>query len=70
MENLCIVPCGKRKIWDSKPNLTTVKAKCAYTGVFSLKCIEYAEKFLSGPMVHFICKIWICISRRDDSWAI
>ena len=56
MKNLCIVPCGKRKIWDEKPkeneskpvDLGPVEAKCAYTGPFSTKCREYAEKFYPG----------------------
>lgn len=45
MKNLCIVPCGKRKIWDNESDLGSVKAKCAYIGPFSKKCMEYAEKF-------------------------
>jgi len=45
MKTLCIVPCGKRKIWDKKPELGPVKAKEAYIGVFTKKCMEYAEKF-------------------------
>ena len=47
MKNLCIVPCGKRKIWNDKRkrDLGSVEAKYAYTGPFSTKCREYAEKF-------------------------
>lgn len=45
MKNLCIVPCGKHKVWDKKPKLESVEARYAYDGPFSRKCMEYAEKF-------------------------
>jgi hypothetical protein len=47
MKTLCIVPCGKRKIWNdiSKYDLGSVEAKYVYTGLFSTKCQEYAKKF-------------------------
>jgi len=48
METLCIVSCGKRKIWDKNPNAGFVKAKDVYTGHFSVKCKEYAEKFYAN----------------------
>lgn len=41
---LCIVGCGKGKIWDKSP-VGPVKASELYTGTFSKKCIEYARKF-------------------------
>lgn len=37
--------CGKGKIWDKFPEIGPVKAKDIYTGTFSKKCVEYAEKF-------------------------
>jgi hypothetical protein len=42
---LCVVSCGKRKIWDKHPNLGTQKARDVYTGTFSRKCQEYAKAF-------------------------
>ncbi len=47
MKTLCIVSCGKRKIWDKNPEIGPTKAKNVYTGSFTKKCIEYAEKFYS-----------------------
>jgi len=45
MKTLCIIPCGSRKIWDKNPDAGPVEAKYVYTGRFSKKCREYAEKF-------------------------
>ncbi|RSL31662.1 hypothetical protein D7Z54_19670 [Salibacterium salarium] len=44
MENLCIIPCGKKKIWDIKPETTSAYAKDAYQGTLHKKCRLYAEK--------------------------
>ncbi len=48
MNSLCIISCGKRKIWDNNPSNTSIKAKYLYTGVFTKKCIEYAEKMYNN----------------------
>ena len=48
---LCVVPCGKRKIWDKYPNAGPTKAKDVYIGPFAKTCIEYAEKFYPGTYV-------------------
>ncbi len=48
MKTLCIVPCGKKKIWDRNPNAGPVAAKDVYIGHFSIKCKEYAEKFYAN----------------------
>lgn len=45
MESLCIVSCGKKKIWDKNPNAGPTEAKSVYIGPFVKKCREYAEKF-------------------------
>ncbi|MHC1686651.1 MAG: DUF6884 domain-containing protein [Methanothrix sp.] len=47
MKTLCVVPCGKRKIWDKedKAKSGAAAAKDAYTGAYSRKCKEYAEIF-------------------------
>ena len=44
-KELCIVACGKKKIWDKNPNIGPIKSKKMYTGLFTKKCINYAEKF-------------------------
>jgi cytoplasmic iron level regulating protein YaaA (DUF328/UPF0246 family) len=45
MRTLCIIPCGKTKIWDKKPDAGSTKARDVYIGPFAKKCREYAEKF-------------------------
>lgn len=45
MNSLCIVSAGKRKVWDDNSQIKIVKAKELYTGLFTRKCIEYAQKF-------------------------
>lgn len=45
MKTLCIVPCGKAKIWDKKPNAGPTPARLVYIGPFASKCREYAETF-------------------------
>ena len=44
MKSLCIVACGKKKIWDENPDAESVKAENLYTGSFTRKCVEYAKK--------------------------
>jgi hypothetical protein len=44
MKSLCIISCGKKKIWDENPETVSVKAKNLYIGSFTWKCIEYAKK--------------------------
>jgi hypothetical protein len=45
MKTLCIVPCGKKKIWEINPNVGPTRARDVYIGPFAKKCREYAEKF-------------------------
>jgi hypothetical protein len=45
MNEFCIVACGKKKIWDKDISAGPVKSKDLYTGIFTRKCIEYAEKY-------------------------
>lgn len=45
MRTLCIVPCGKIKIWDKHPDAGPTEARRVYIGPFASKCREYAEKF-------------------------
>ena len=44
MKSLCIIACGKKKIWDKNPEAGPVKAENLYTGSFTRKCIEYTKK--------------------------
>ena len=45
MNTICIVACGKKKIWDNNASAGPVISKDMYTGLFTRKCIQYAEKF-------------------------
>lgn len=45
MKTLCIVPCGKRKIWDKFPDAGPQKARDVYIGPYASKCIQYAKIF-------------------------
>jgi len=45
MTTLCIVSCGKKKIWDKYPKVGPTQARNVYTGGLSKKGIEYAEKY-------------------------
>jgi len=48
MKTLCIVPCGKRKIWDKFPEAGPQDAKDVYDvyiGPYASKCIQYAQIF-------------------------
>ena len=35
MKTLCIVACGKRKIWDKNTNAGPIKAEYVYIGSFT-----------------------------------
>jgi hypothetical protein len=48
MKTICIVPCGKTKIWDRFPDAGPTPAKNVYIGVFARKCQEYARVFYPG----------------------
>jgi hypothetical protein len=45
MKTICIIPCGKGKIWKRNPGTGPTPAKDVYTGTFARKCQEYARKF-------------------------
>lgn len=47
MKDLCIVTCGKRKIWDIDVEAGPTAAKNVYVGPLSKKAKEYAEKYYS-----------------------
>ena len=56
MKTLCIIPCGKSKIWDKNPGAGPTKARHVYTGPFASKCQEYARKFYP--------EAWIILSAK------
>ena len=45
MKEICIIPCGSKKIWDKYPKAGPKAAKDVYIGPFAKKCKEYAEKY-------------------------
>jgi cytoplasmic iron level regulating protein YaaA (DUF328/UPF0246 family) len=56
MKTLCIISCGKTKIWNKNPKAGPTKAESAYIGNFFNKCREYATKFYS--------KSWCILSAK------
>ena len=42
---LCVVSCGKKKIWSKHPGMGPVEARKAYIGHYSRLLIKYAETF-------------------------
>lgn len=45
MNRLCVIPCGKRKIWDKEDFEGPAPAKFAYIGIFHRLCQQYADLF-------------------------
>ncbi len=45
MNALCIVPCGKKKIWDVQPDAGPTEARSVYVGSLVRKGIKYAEMY-------------------------
>lgn len=45
MKPLCVIPCGRKKIWDHVPEKGSSFAKDAYIGVFHRLCQSYASRF-------------------------
>ncbi|GGE60547.1 DUF6884 domain-containing protein [Priestia taiwanensis] len=45
MKRLCIIPCGKKKIWDVIPEVGPTIAKQVYISPFGKACQEYASTF-------------------------
>jgi hypothetical protein len=48
MSTLCVVTCGRRKIWDDNPDAGAARAENAYTGPFHRACQQYAHTFHPG----------------------
>lgn len=51
---LCIVPCGKEKIWDREPGREPTPAHLVYIGSFASGARAYAE--------HFHPESWVVLS--------
>ncbi|HDR8065647.1 hypothetical protein P4388_26900 [Bacillus thuringiensis] len=45
MKRLCIIPCGKKKIWDKHSNYGPMEAKDVYISPFGKACQAYASMF-------------------------
>ena len=45
MKTLCIVPCGKKKIWEKNKKAGPTPARDVYIGAFAKICRDYAEIF-------------------------
>jgi hypothetical protein len=45
MKKLCVVPCGKTKIWSKDPKAGPTPARMVYIGPFASTCRKYAEHF-------------------------
>jgi hypothetical protein len=45
MKRLCIIPCGKKKIWDVTPEVGPTIAKEVYASPFGKACQAYASSF-------------------------
>lgn len=45
MKTLCVVPCGKAKVWDKEPTRGPTAARFVYTGSFATAARHYAEQF-------------------------
>ncbi|UJW57864.1 hypothetical protein HXZ66_10820 [Bacillus sp. A116_S68] len=51
MSELCIIPCGNKKIWSKHPNLEAVPASDAYISTFHRLCRAYAERFFTQYVI-------------------
>ncbi|MCP8970847.1 DUF6884 domain-containing protein [Ectobacillus ponti] len=48
MKQLCIIPCGAKKIWDQDENAGKKEAKHVYMSTFHKACQSYAETFFEN----------------------
>lgn len=47
MKRLCIIPCGKKKIWDKCPDIGPTEAREVYISPFGKACQAYASQFFT-----------------------
>ena len=50
-KRLCIIPCGRTKVWDKHPEAGVTAAKDVYIGTFSKSCQAYARLFFDEWVV-------------------
>jgi hypothetical protein len=63
MKRLCIVQCGRTKIWKRDPARGTVPARAAYTGTFAVLAMKYADRFFADWVILSAKHGWL---RPDD----
>lgn len=51
MTILCVIGCGKKKIWDDNPSAGPTRAEDAYTGPLTKKYQEFAKRFFPNNWV-------------------
>ncbi|MBJ7984037.1 DUF6884 domain-containing protein [Bacillus cereus] len=51
MKRLCIIPCGKKKIWDKYPYSGEAEAKDVYISPFGKACQAYATEFFESWVI-------------------
>lgn len=51
MKRLCIIPCGKKKIWDKYSNYGPMEAKDVYISPFGKACQAYATMFFENWVI-------------------
>lgn len=47
MKRLCVIPCGKKKIWDIDPSKGPSAARNVYLSPFHQACRTYAQTFFA-----------------------
>lgn len=51
MNRLCIIPCGKKKIWDKYADYGPTEAKKVYISPFGKACQAYAAMFFENWVI-------------------
>ncbi|MFF1991854.1 DUF6884 domain-containing protein [Bacillus mycoides] len=51
MKRLCIIPCGKKKIWGNYPEYGEAEAKDVYISPFGKACQAYATEFFENWVI-------------------
>ncbi|MDR2993290.1 DUF6884 domain-containing protein [Bacillus cereus] len=51
MKRLCIIPCGKKKIWDKYSDYGPMEAKDVYISPFGKACQAYATMFFENWVI-------------------
>ncbi|MHC8668808.1 DUF6884 domain-containing protein [Bacillus cereus] len=51
MQRICIIPCGKKKIWDKHSDYGPMEAKDVYISPFGKACQAYATMFFENWVI-------------------